>query len=97
MACDGDYLYTYSEYGFHKIGTGFGGTVSGHPYVSVARTFSLTVHSSDVCLGFYQVSSIICLFNRIDINFFFYLTVSRKCCILEYIIRTKLAARKLSF
>lgn len=56
MACDGDYLYTYSEYGFHKIGTGFGGTVSGHPYVKVARTSSLPVHSSDICLGFYQVS-----------------------------------------
>ncbi|XP_060843295.1 E3 ubiquitin-protein ligase MYCBP2 isoform X2 [Rhopalosiphum padi] len=54
MACDGDYLYTYSEYGFHKIGTGFGGTVSGHPYVNVARTSSHTLHSSDVCFGFYQ-------------------------------------------
>lgn len=55
MACDGDYLYTYSEYGFHKIGTGFGGTVSGHSYVKVARTSSLPVNSSDICLGFYQV------------------------------------------
>lgn len=57
MACDGDYLYTYSEYGFHKIGTGFGGTVSGHPYVKVARSSSLPLHSSDICLGFYHVST----------------------------------------
>lgn len=56
MACDGDYLYTYSDYGFHKIGTGFGGTVSGHPYVKVARPSSLPLHFSDICLGFYQVS-----------------------------------------
>lgn len=61
MACDGDYLYTYSEYGFHKIGTGFGSTVSGHPYVKVAHASSLPIHSSDVCLGFYQVC-IICIF-----------------------------------
>lgn len=60
MACDGDYLYIYSEYGFHKIGTGFGGTVSGHQYVKVARTSSNSLHSSDVCLGFYQVIN--CLF-----------------------------------
>lgn len=71
MACDGDYLYTYSEYGFHKIGTGFGGTVSGHPYVNVARTSSPTLHSSDVCLGFYQVSRIF-LFNLINTNFFLF-------------------------
>jgi len=70
MACDGDYLYTYSEYGFHKIGTGFGGTVSGHPYVHVARTSSLTLHSSDVCLGFYQVSTK-CLFYYINMHFYF--------------------------
>lgn len=71
MACDGDYLYTYSEYGFHKIGTGFGGTVSGHPYVNVARTSNHTLHSSDVCLGFYQVSiynMFICLYQY---DFFF--------------------------
>jgi len=71
MACDGDYLYTYSDYGFHKIGTGFGGTVSGHPYVNVARTSSSTLHSSDVCLGFYQVSRI-CLFNFINIYIFLF-------------------------
>lgn len=70
MACDGDYLYTYSEYGFHKIGTGFGGTVSGHPYVSVARTSSLSLHSSDVCLGFYQVSTIVYLITSICIFIF---------------------------
>jgi len=83
MVCDGDYLYTYSEYGFHKIGTGFGGTVSGHPYVNVARTSNHSLHSSDVCLGFYQVSVYyidytVCLFIYINM-IFFYLSVSRKC------------------
>jgi len=64
MVCDGDYIYTYSEYGFHKIGTGFGSTVSGHPYVKVAHTSSLSLQSSDICLGFYQVS-MICVFRLI--------------------------------
>jgi len=69
IACDGDYLYTYSEYGFHKIGTGFGNTVSGHPYVKVAHTLSLPLHSYDVCLGFYQVR-VICMNTRYSVFHF---------------------------
>ncbi|XP_050423071.1 E3 ubiquitin-protein ligase MYCBP2 isoform X2 [Adelges cooleyi] len=54
VASDGNYLYTYSDYGLHKIGTGFGGTISGLTYLKMPRTANQPLHSTDVSLGFYQ-------------------------------------------
>lgn len=33
MASDGEFLYLYTSRGLFKIGSGYGGTVKGHPYV----------------------------------------------------------------
>lgn len=51
IASDGSYVYLLTSNGLHKIGTGFGSTVSGRIYVTSKKSFT----SSEGILLFFDV------------------------------------------